>query len=112
MIIKDELVTYTWSLHTLTEGTYPEIYFDLQLTTPSGIVSFYNGEEWATAFSTPTVGTDGYIQFEYTHLEEGVYTLIVSYGNSSYIRILHTTQTLVVVKDDNINKAIILPGAG
>lgn len=95
MIIVGTGVTLNWIIRkTLNPGLS---YFDLQITTPKGVVTYYEGSSnWASFTTPPNISTDGVLTraAAYVPTEAGVYTLVIGTGGSANFREIHTSMFL------------------
>lgn len=111
MIVQNEVITITWDIEkNPLFATYNAAYFDLQITAPSGAVSYFEGTgSWALSFTQPSDTVNGEIVFAYTFTETGVYTLILGTGISTNFSILDNSNVMVVASDTTIDTRLILP---
>ena len=108
MFITDETFQIDWVIEK-TATVYPQTYFDLQITKPSGGVSYFDNGAWMTSYTAPTVSTDGVMQLNYTPDEPGVYTLILGNGISTNFAIIDSIILLVIDQTILSTHKVILP---
>lgn len=110
MYVKDYAITINWDLEkTPNFASYPEDYFDLQITDPDGNVTYAEGSSnWATDFQQPTDEINGYITYNYTFNKEGVWVIILGNGVATNFDILETTMYMVVTRDTEATNVVHL----
>ena len=110
MIVQNTNITLEWILEKNALNVYNSAYFDMQITSPSNIVTYLEGSSnWATTFLQPTPTVNGLITYDTTFTELGVYVIILGTGISASFVILDTSLAMVVEQDSTLNNKVILP---
>ena len=110
MFIKDSVVSFVWDIEK-NVTVYAEDYFDLDVTDPDGIVTYYEGVNaagWTDAYLAPVELTDGQISGSLTLGKTGLWTIVLATGSGASYNILNSQLVMVVDSDLVSTKKIVL----
>lgn len=111
MFVQGETLAFTWVLEpTDVAGANTEAHYDISITTPSGVQTYYEGGvNTVDSFVAPgsvASDTQGSLTESLALTELGVYTIVLSTGTASSYTVLANDVIMVVSNDTTTSRNV------